>query len=233
MTVDGASALVGTFHLVGDDVESCFDRAFSVLGVSAADAPPSRLRIADDRRRPARYDHHGRQGGWLYLADDGTLTWPLAVQLARLSQSQVLALVVHGQIDGEVTSFSSEEHLVLPEGKLVAARPSATAWLSPQIEGLPAELHQALAEVVARCSSFWTRGDPGRSRSLDLGVLPSTGSPQLDEVLGHLRYATRVEVREEPGHWLLRIALPDGRTVLRGVNDEQLQRIREVGRDLF
>lgn len=230
--MDGTSSLLGTFHLVGDDVEACFDRALAVLGVTSADAPAG-LRIADDRRRPARFDHHGRQGGWLYLADDGTLVWPLAVQLARLSQSQVLALVVRAEGESDRRTFSSEEHLVLPEGKLVAARPSATEWMSPHIDGLPAELHQALAEVVARCSTFWTRGDPVRQRPLDLGVLPTTGSTQLDEVLGHLRFANRVEVREEPGQWLVRMTMPDGRVVQRAVSDDQLDRLKQVGRDLF
>jgi hypothetical protein len=228
MIADGSKALIGTFHLVGDDVETCLERALGLLGVALADPPPGRLRISDLRRRPARFDHHGRQGGWLYLPDDGTLAWPLAVQLARLSQSQVLALVVHGSGDGDLRKFSAEESLVLPEGKRVTARPSAIGWLPGDVEGLPEEMHQALAAVVARCATYWTRGDVVRQRSLDVGVLPTTGSPALDEVLGFLRLATRSEVREEPGQWLVRATLPDGRTMQRGVSDDQLARIRAV-----
>lgn len=199
-------ALLGTFHLVDDDVEASLRAAVGVLGTGWAPARPG-LHLAD--RIPGRIDRQGRHGAWVYLTDAGALAVPLAVQLARAAQTPILLLRLDADVDEHRTPrmrVKWAEHVLTPEGKLGPARPScAEAFVGDPTEGLPAEPHQALVALAQRCGTFWMRGEPGDGEAVEFAALRTTGEPRLDALLDLVRVAARIEKHEIVGGWALEL----------------------------
>lgn len=221
-------ALLGTFHLIAEDVEASLRAATALLGVGWAPARAG-LHLAD--RIPGWIDRQGRHGAWITLADDGRLAVPLGVQLARAAQSPILLLVLDADVDEHRAPrlrVQAREHLVSPEGKLNPARPSVAEALVglDTAQDLPAEPHQALEALARRCATWWMRGDAGAGEPVEFEALGSTGDAGLDALLDRVRLASRIEKHELPGGWRLDVTDPSRGKIEVPLTDAQLDQLR-------